>query len=454
MRIALAALITLLASITQAEPLKKFDFPAAGSRDAPPTACAFTGLDLPAKVHVFAAGGYHGRNLDFQIDQSGHTATQFDIAVNSTDQPVVLVLGAYEPTIWNIGWTRKTNILAVFVSGYHRQAVAGLEANVPVIISTYDNRGPCGYGYVGNSDGESLNSLSRKLFNREIDQTFPGDKNGRIAIGAPVYSSSELVTSSRVTPDSFRDRNAPLAGEAGLEQAIRNGQLRAATMADLKAWKVARGEKLPAYMADSNLERDRQVLRGQYVVQKQFTFPAGLYGAHSAVFYVPRGVARPIGNPGHSSVYDYNAMGCSGPTCREFRSEASSARAAYGDNAAVAPASPGATYGAVAVARPADSGATPAMLSLDNAIESGAIRLATRADVDDWQARAAEKGYARPRTFNTYVVLKPISFPPGSSTEDAATFIVPMGIPAPQGTQGLATVFDHNSLKCTGPKCH
>lgn len=45
-----------------------------------------------------------GRELSFQIDQSGHQATQFDITVNSPEQPVALILGAYEPTVWNIGW--------------------------------------------------------------------------------------------------------------------------------------------------------------------------------------------------------------------------------------------------------------------------------------------------------------------------------------------------------------
>ena len=60
---------------------------------------------------VFASGGYSGRTLDFQIDQSGHQATQFDVVVNSPTKPAVLMLGAYEPSIWNISWTPKTKIV-------------------------------------------------------------------------------------------------------------------------------------------------------------------------------------------------------------------------------------------------------------------------------------------------------------------------------------------------------
>jgi len=429
MRIAFFALLASLAPIMQAQ------------AQARPPGCAFYGMDFPANLRVYAAGGYNGRTLDFQIDQSGHTATQFDVSVNSTHYPVALMLGAYEPTVWSISRTRKTKILAVFVSGYHRQVLAGLDEGVLVINSTYDNQGACGHAFVGTSRIESLHPLARKLFNRDVDQLYPGDKDGRIAIGAPVYSKFDLVTSTRTPPDSFRDRSAPLAGEAGLEQAVRNGQLRPATQADLKAWRIARGEKLPPGMEAGYQARDSQVLRSQYVVLKEFTFPAGLYGAHSAMFFVPRGVPRPSGNPGHSSVYDYNALGCSGPMCPEFRAETASVRAA-----------PSSKHGANA--GPANPGASPPVLSLDNALETGAIRLATRADVDAWQLRAGAGGYARPRTFNTYVVLKPISFPPGSSTEDAASFIVPSGIQPPHGVQGQATVFDHNTLKCKGPKCH
>ena len=52
-----------------------------------------------------------------------------------------------------------------------------------------------------------------------------------------------------------------------------------------------------------------------YVVLKQFTFPAGLHGANAAIFYVPKGVPGPAGNPGHSRVYDFNTMECTGGSC-------------------------------------------------------------------------------------------------------------------------------------------
>src|SRR5690606_2075060 len=84
-------------------------------REAAPL-CELPDLQLPDETLVYAAGAYSGRELDAQIDQSGHQATRFDILVNSPERPVALLLGAYEPSIWNIGWTEGTRILAVLRS--------------------------------------------------------------------------------------------------------------------------------------------------------------------------------------------------------------------------------------------------------------------------------------------------------------------------------------------------
>lgn len=54
-----------------------------------------------------------------------------------------------------------------------------------------------------------------------------------------------------------------------------------------------------------------------YVVLKPFELPGGSHGAHSATFFVPKGVARPTGDPGHSVIYDFNTMTCAGLACGE-----------------------------------------------------------------------------------------------------------------------------------------
>jgi len=299
--------------------------------------CQFSDLALPKNFAVFAAGNYSGQPINFQIDQSGHQATQMNVTVNVPLKPVVLMLGAYEPTIWNIRWTSATRILAVLVSGYHRQAVAGLHASVPILNSSSDNKGPCSYFYVSEKELEKLNPIARQLFGRPVDLVYFA-KRGDIMIGEPVSSNVKLVTSSANPPESFYDKTAPLAGQAGLLDALQKGLLRKATEADADAWVRALMAKAP--------KRDEPSISGQgprkpprptvnatactfstvksnsckqenhsYVVLKQFTYPAGLYGAHSVTFFILKGVPKPKGNPGHSTVYDFGSIKCDGPSC-------------------------------------------------------------------------------------------------------------------------------------------
>jgi hypothetical protein len=289
-----------------------------------PRACAFTNLQLPADFRILATGAYTGRTLNFQIDQSGHSATQFDVAVNSPDKPVVLMLGAYEPTIWNIGWTSKTRILAVLVSGYHRQAVAGLDPKVPTLNSSYDNKGLCGYFYVSGDGGlEKLNPLARKLFGKPVDLVYPA-ANGAAMVGEQVANMNNMVTHPATTPESFHNKSEPLAGPAGLEDAVRTGALRRATQADAQAWSDAVAANTPNRdvppIAGVGVPKPRTPsMHNGYVVLREFTFPAGLYGGNSATFLIAKGVPRPKGNPGHSAVYDFNTLDCQGAICGSGR---------------------------------------------------------------------------------------------------------------------------------------
>ncbi|MDD2914991.1 MAG: hypothetical protein PHP70_06695 [Gallionella sp.] len=282
--------------------------------------CGFPGVKLPAEFSVFAAGAYSGRKLSFQIDQSGHEGTQIDVAVNSPNKPVVLMLGAYEPTIWNIGWTRKTRILAVLVGGYNRQAVAGLAKSTPLLVSSFDNKGPCGFFYITPDDLAPLNPLSKRVFGHPVDMVFPAT-NGKVVVGEPMHPGAALFTSHETLPESFLDKTAPIAGPTGLEDAVSKGLLRKATAADAEAWSDAVIQNSP--------QRDIPPVAGQgipkpskppihnntYVVLKAFTFPAGLYGGNSAFFLIPKGVPKPEGNPGHSHIYDFNTLKCQGLMC-------------------------------------------------------------------------------------------------------------------------------------------
>ena len=278
-------------------------------------ACGFSGLSLPPDVAVFAAGAYAGRPISFQIDQSGSASTQIDVAINSPKKPIVLILGAYAPTIWNISRTEETRIMAVLVGGHHRQVVAGLEEGMPLLVSTYDNKGPCGGFYIEtHTTLEQVSQLSSRVFGRPVDGIFHAE-NGKVTVGDPIPANLKLIASPDTTPESFYDKEALIAGLAGIEDAINKGFLRNATLADLDAWYAAIDRAAPPALSQGQpMPRMSSTFR-KYVVLKQFTYPPGLYGGNSVSFLIPKGVPKPEGNPGHSTVYDLNGPSCQGTLC-------------------------------------------------------------------------------------------------------------------------------------------
>jgi hypothetical protein len=338
MRLALAtlALTSTVSAHAQRDNLRPFAPAQQAAREpaastTAPSRCSFLDSVLPIDLIVVAAGSYGGRDLDFQIDSSGHQATQFDLAVH-TDKPVALLLGAYEPTVWNIGWTEKTRIIAVFATGYHRQVVAGLPSGTPVITSSYETNGPCGYNYIGSESSQLtwLNPKARSVFGKDVTRAYTTHANGFIDIVEAERLKEAYVTSTDAPPESFRDSAAPLAGKAGLDDGVRKGLIRPLTNADMQAVQAAfteharkttpRSANIPPIAGASSapapaVQVPRIMLDRGYLVLKKFAFPAGLYGGNLAYFVVPKGVPMPTGNPGHSTVVDLNTITCSGVLC-------------------------------------------------------------------------------------------------------------------------------------------
>lgn len=340
--IAAIATVTLLCACTHTgKPKEKL---AAPRQDVVPTVCTFPDTTFPNDLVVLGAGALEGRELNFQIDQrSAITVSQIDVVVNHASAPVALMLGASNPTIWNISWTEETKIAAVFVNGYYRQRVAGLKNSTPLLISTYEDNGPCemsafkykvfggdepffgvfNYGLITEpTEARNEQKLSQVLFSQPIAGIFPvNEKMGSVLIGKPIEAGQELVTSPTTTPVSFHNKREPLAGQAGLEQAVENGLLRRANLDDAANWINALKKKYKLQnRPPPNIPPD---LNNAFVVLKKFTYPGGLYGGHSATFYISEGVPLPTGDYGHSRVYDLNSISLectAGSTCGQSMS--------------------------------------------------------------------------------------------------------------------------------------
>ena len=304
-------------SSTQPEATKPFDFqPPAQASTA--SACGFPSLvpaDAPLKV--YAAGAYGGRRLGMHIDRSGHEAGRIDVAVNEPGTRVALMLGSYDPVVWHVGWSQGTTIAAVLVGGYHHQVVTGLPEHVPVLVSTYDNKGPCGYFYVTAEKAGTLNPVARRAFGQPVDMVYPA-RDGRVVVGQALQGGATLSTAASAKPDEvFKVAERLAGGQAGLAHAVSQGWLREARPEDTRAWLAARAT-VPAAdvppVAGGQPPGEIRMHNG-YVVLRPFELPPGLHGAHSATFFVPKGVSRPTGDLGHSVLYDFNTLTCAGTLC-------------------------------------------------------------------------------------------------------------------------------------------
>lgn len=283
--------------------------------------CNFNSVALPKQYKVFAGGSYKGKKADFQVDDSGHQATQFDVVVNVPNENVALILGAYEPSVWNIGWAVNTNIVAVYVTGYHRQKVIGLPRNTPLIISS-DKGAACGRSYITAKKLSQVNPLSRKIFGRNADLVNLSN-NGKLVFGQQLNDLTNIVSSNDTKLSDVIDKNRPKAGKAGLTEAVRKGILRPARKSDFVRWgrmmaKMNKEDIPPVVGGNPEDSYMPRYTHNPYVVLKAFKIPAGLYGGNSAQFFVEKGVPYPEGKRGHSDVYDFNTMTCQGtsPSCR------------------------------------------------------------------------------------------------------------------------------------------
>ncbi len=124
--------------------------------------------------------------------------------MNEPGEKVVLALGAYEPSVWRIHWTPATVIAGVFVSGYHRQAIAGLPQGVPVLNSSYENKSPCGYFYLEKNNARKSKVMMQKFFEKSA-KTYSLAANGHIDFGQPTASNEIFMQSTVTTVKSYKN---------------------------------------------------------------------------------------------------------------------------------------------------------------------------------------------------------------------------------------------------------
>lgn len=295
-----------------AAPIPPIDAREGGIGRGPAAATLFG--ELPENCAVYAVGTYAGTTkLDgVDLDRSGHQVTQAEVVVNVPDRPVVLVLTAYDPTVWRVGWTAKTRLVGVVVSGYHGQALIGIDKQTPRVISSYRKKGSFDYFLAHDASPRllAMNDTVKRLVGREIDRFENKPTGGVFYVGERPNDATEVIYSDDLKVADYDDapkvapgQPKPLpAGEKGLAQLVLEGKLRLATRADINAWIDKASEKYKRFNPDLRVESYME-FGHTFVVRGAVTLPEGLVGAHSAAFIIPDGVAFPGGPRGHSNFY-------------------------------------------------------------------------------------------------------------------------------------------------------
>ncbi len=278
-----------------------------------PETCLFPGLSLPPETEVYAVSAEGGRPLGWNIDHDqDRDPTLIKVAVNSPQAPVALILGAYEPNVWQIGWTEGTRILAVAVGGQYRQAVSGLPPEVPVAMGGWSGEpgrnafcGPFFFVPSQPNNRPRLDELSRRLFGLEFRGLIQ-PWNGRATVGQPLNENVAILTSRNLAFGDFKTPAAFPEGEAGLAEALRRGLIKPATWIELRQWRRAafEREKMEAEAEGRNLpvrfdsgDGVGYLRKGFLVVSPDFVIPDRLKLSGNILynFFVPPGLDRPAG---------------------------------------------------------------------------------------------------------------------------------------------------------------
>ena len=268
-------------------------------------------LDKNNNFAIFAAGDYKGKKLDFQIDSSGHMATTTNLYINYTNKPIILFIGNYEPTIWNIYKTPNTNIKEIVIGGYYKQILNGKFKSKIIHNNFFDDGAPYGWFYIKKNKFRAVNHVSMRLYNRYIDKLFSSDNKGNIFIGN-TKNIKKWITFNQKPLEFYKSKT--LSGILALEEAVKKGYLRKANRNDAKEWAKIANEhrKTKRFLFFFTIKEGKKIeppmLLNAYVILKDgFKIPPGLLGADSATFFIPKGIKNiDLTNKGHSKIYDFN----------------------------------------------------------------------------------------------------------------------------------------------------
>ena len=261
--------------------------------------------------------------VDVELDEFGYPVRQAKVVVNIPDKPVVLVLTAFFPTVWRIGATKDTEIAGVMVSGNYGQAVIGLDAGIPLEISTHAQKGSFEPFVAYKADRRLLDMIAmlKKSYGRKVDNFYGSHRqtDGVFYLGERPDKDDILFFDAYSIADynlQGVDREKPIAGLAAVIALVEENKLRLATQEDIDGWIEKASEELNDIAPELRIESRMRVGK-TYVVLDEVELPNGLRGCESLSFIIPDGVPMPTGPKGDNSFYLMDGTEA-GPHLREW----------------------------------------------------------------------------------------------------------------------------------------
>lgn len=258
---------------------------------------------VPDDAEILVFSQYGGREKTEEFVLGAHETVVSRLYVNLPHKKTVLVLSAYEPTLWEIYTAPDTEIAGIYASGYYGQAFRGyLDPQMPVAF---------GHGYA-ETRKEAAELLKKA-----------GIKTDKFAFFEDFSSFGEVLSKERYAYVKTNFAGRPirtdrLPDRQGVRQLVNEGVLFPVTknVADVLN-KAGTGRyrlaEFPFYRGDDERVFDFSPFSAsdwdadgrQLLFKALESLPTGLGGSHSIDLYVPKDL-RPPKNRGHSRIFVLN----------------------------------------------------------------------------------------------------------------------------------------------------
>jgi hypothetical protein len=297
-----------------------------------PAPCHFTGTPLPENLEVYAIDGQAWIEQFHQANSAANAIPSIHITLVSST-PMALLITARQAANWHIKSNKPDTLWGVYATAEEPQRVLGVSAptRVQEHYSAFGDQ--CGFYWTKKLQVYALYDFTKVLFGKPYI-ALPTVNNGKVHIQSiePMAAKPQIEKVSIAVPAFNKEKTPELAPInqpviavkaapkfANLNDALRAYVIRPGTPGDLDRFKQryasANNKAVGKNFDESFLHRSL------YVITSDFTYPEGLYGAHSVTFIIENRVPYPQGNPGHSVVLDMNTGACIGFSCSSLLSD-------------------------------------------------------------------------------------------------------------------------------------